>query len=135
MPVFLKVRGISASKHKSKDVALITIYISGIDKKGREVYASISCKLHLVDGLNANMLVGNNVLCTEGFAINFFTSFALIYSCDVKININVKQRSKFLRHRALANTPTIIPPCLEALVAFQCIKLPDSRDFLFYPSP
>ena len=135
MPVPLKVRGIGASKHESRDFALTTIYIPGIDEKGREVYASISCELHLVDGLKANMLVGNDVLCTEGFAINLSTSSALIHSCGVKIDINARQHSKFLRRRALASAPTIVPPQSEALVAFQHIELPDSRDFLFHPSP
>lgn len=51
MPVPLKVRSIGALKYKSRDFALTTIDIFGIDKKDCEVYASISCKLHLVDGL------------------------------------------------------------------------------------
>lgn len=49
MPVFLKVKGIGALKHKSTDSAPITIYILGIKKKSHEVYAAISCKLHLVN--------------------------------------------------------------------------------------
>lgn len=135
IPIPLKVRGIGASKHELGDFALTTIYIPRIDEKGREVYASISCELHLVDILKANMLVSNNVFCIEGFAINLSTSSALIHSYGLKIDINARQYSEFLRHRALASTPTIISPRLEALVVFQHIKLPDSRDFLFYPSP
>ena len=135
MPVSLKVRGIGASKHELGHFALTTLYILSTDEKGHEVYASITCKLHLVDGLKTNMLVGNNVLCTEGFALNLYNSSALIHSCGVRIGINARQRSEFLRHRALASAPTIIPPYLEALVAFQRIKLPDSCDFLFSPAP
>lgn len=71
MPVPFKIRGISTSKHKSENFALTTVYISCFDKNGHEVYTSITCKLHLVDGLKANMLVGNDVLCIKGFAINF----------------------------------------------------------------
>ena len=135
MPVPLKVRGIGASKHESGHFALTTLYIPGTDEKGREVYASITCELHLVDGLKANMLVGNDVLCTEGFAVNLYNSSALIHSCGVRIDINARQHSEFLRHRALAIVLTIIPPHSEALVAFQRIKLPDSRDFLFSRAP
>lgn len=90
MPVSLKVRGIGDSKHKSGDFALASIYIPGIDKKSREVYTSISCELHLVDGLKVNMLVYNDVLCTEGFAINLSTTSALIHRCSMKININAR---------------------------------------------
>lgn len=134
MPVSLKVKSIGALKHILEDFPLITIYIPGIDKKGREVYASISCKLHLFNRLKANILVGNKVLYTESFAINLSTSSALIYSCGVKININARQYSMFLRYRALASALIIIPPCSEVLVAFQYFELPDTRDFSFYPS-
>lgn len=134
MPVPLKIKGISALKHKSKSFALTIIYILGIDKKGHKVYISISCELYLVNRLKANMLVGNDILCTKSFAINLSISSVLIHSYGVKIDINARQHSKFLRHRALASAFTIVPPHLEALVAFQHIKLPDSRDFLFYLS-
>lgn len=134
MPVPLKVRGIGVSKHESRDFAFTTIYIPSIDKKSHKVYVSISCKLHLVDRLKANMLVSNNVLCIEGFAINLSTSSALIHSCDVKIDINARHHSEFLRQRTLASTPTIVPSQSEALVAFQHIKLPDFHDFLFHLS-
>ena len=113
----------------------MTLYIPGTDEKGREVYASITCELHLVDGLKANMLVENDVLCTEGFAVNLYNSSALIHSCSVRIIITARQHSEFLRHRALVSASTIISPYSEALVAFQRIKLPDSRDFLFSSAP
>ncbi len=93
MPVPLKVRGIGTSKHESGQFALTMLHIPGTDDKGREVYASLTCKLHLVDGLKANMLVGNDVLCTEGFAVNLYNSSALIHSCDVRIDINTRQHS------------------------------------------
>ena len=134
MSVPLKIRGIGASKYESEDFAFTTIYFPSIDKKALEVYASISCKMHLVDGLKANMLVGNDVLFTEGFAINFSTSSVLIHSCGVKIDINARQYSEFLSWRALTSTLTLMPPQSEVLIAFQHIELLDSRDFLFYPS-
>lgn len=134
MPVPLKVRGISASKHKSGDFALTTIYIPGIDEKSREIYICISCELHLVDRLKANMLVDNDIICTEGFAINLCIFSAFVYSCGVKIDINAQQHSKSWRHRALASALIIVPPRSETLVAFQYIELPNSRDFLFCQS-
>lgn len=134
IPIPLKVRGIGASKHGSGDFALMTIYIPGFDGNGREVYTSIICELHLINRLKANMLVGNDVLCTGGFAINLSSSSALIHSCGVSININARQHSEFLIYKALASASTIISLRLEALVAFRHIKLLDSRDFLFCPS-
>lgn len=131
--VLLKVRGIGASKHESRNFVLMMIYIPGINEKGCEVYASISYELHLVDGLKVNMLVGNDVLCIESFAIKLSTSSTLIHSCSVKININARQYSEFLRHKTLASTSTIMPSRSQALVVFQHIELPNSHDFLFCP--
>lgn len=118
IPVLLKVRGIGASEHESGQFALTMLYIPGIDEKGRKVYASITCELHLVDRLKENMLMENDMLCTEGFTVNFYNSSALIHSCGVRIDISARQYSKFLRYRALASTSTIIFPHLEAQVAF-----------------
>lgn len=132
MPVCLKIRGIGALKHKSKNFAFTTIYILGIDDKSREIYVAISCKVYLIDGLKENMLVDNDVLYIESFVINLFTSSALIHSSDVNIKINARQYSKFLRHKALASASIIVAPRSYALIVFQHIKLPDSRNFLIH---
>lgn len=90
MPMPFKVKNIGASKYKSRNFAFTRIYIPGVVKKGREIYTSINYKLHQVDGFKANMLVGNNVLCNVGLAINLSPSFAPLHSCDVKINITAR---------------------------------------------
>ena len=135
MPVPLKVRGIGASRHESNEFALTALYIPGLDREGSEVYACIKCELHLVEGLKANMLIGNNILCTEGFTINLASASAHILSCGVTIVINARNHSQFLRRNVLADATTFIPPKSEAFINFQQIPLPDSRDFLFQLFP
>ena len=81
MPVPLKVRGIGASRHESEEFVLTALYISGFDQRGTEVYTYVKCKLYLIEALKANMLIENNVLCTEGFIINFASASAHILSC------------------------------------------------------
>lgn len=117
MPVPLKVMGIGVSKHELRYFALTTLYFPGTNEKGREVYASITYELHLVDRLKANILVENDIFCIESFSVNLYNYSALIHSCRVKINISARQHSEFLKHRALTSASTIIPPHLEALVA------------------
>ena len=80
MPVPLKVRGIGASRHESGKFALTALYMPGLDREGSEVYACVQCKLHLVNSLKANMLIGNNVLCTGGFTINLANASTHILS-------------------------------------------------------
>ena len=133
MPVPLKVRGIGASRHESGEFALTAFYTPGLDREGSEVYACVQCELHLVNSLKANMLIGNNVLCTEGFTINLANASAHILSCGITIVISAKNHSQFLKHNVLANTTTFISPKSEALINVRQIPLPDSRDFLFQP--
>ena len=135
MPVPLKVRGIGASRHKSEEFALTALYMPGLDREGLEVYACVQYELHLVDGLKANMLIGNDVFCTEGFTINLANASAHILSCGVTIVISARNHLQFLRRNVLANTTTFISPKSEALVDVRQTLLPDSRDFLFQPFP
>ena len=135
MPVPLKVRGIGASRHESGEFAFTALYMPGLNQEGSEVYAYVQCKLHLVDGLKANMLIGNDVLYTESFTINLASASAHILSCGVTIVINARNHSQFLKRNVLANTTTFIPLKSEALVNIRQIPLPDSRDFLFQPFP
>lgn len=135
IPVPLKVRGIGASTHESKEFALTALYIPGLSREGTEVYACIKCELHLVKGLKANMLIGNDIFCTEGLSINLSSASAHIQSCGVDIIINAKYHAQYLKRRVLANAATFIRPKSEALVPFRQMPLPDSRDFLFHLSP
>lgn len=50
MSVYLKIRGIGAFRRELGEFALTTIYIPDVHKTGREVYASISYKLHPFNG-------------------------------------------------------------------------------------
>ena len=97
MSMSLKVKGIGVLKHESGDFGFTTIYIPDIDKKSREVYTSISYELYLVNRLKTNILMGNNIFYIEGFAINLSISSTLIHSCGMRIDINARQHSKFLR--------------------------------------
>lgn len=119
MLVLLKIRGISTFKYKSKKFFLITFYIPGLNQEVSDIYVCIKCKLHLVDGLKANMLIGNNVFYIEGFSIDFANVFAQIASYRINIIISARHYSKFLKCKVLAN----ITPCIllkpKAFVFFQ----------------
>lgn len=93
MPVPFKVRGIGASKHKSDEFFLTALYIPGLDQRGTKVYACVKCKLHLVQGLKANMLIGENVLYTKSFIINLASISAQILSIGVTIVASARSHS------------------------------------------
>ena len=130
----LKVRGIGTSKHESAQFAEVSLFLPGESNEGQRVYASIRCELHLVEGLRANILIGNNILAPESFVLNIGLGHALIGSCGVKITIKAKQRGQFLKKRLLAEKDGVVPPRSETMVPLLPVPLPDDRDFLFHPT-
>lgn len=119
MLVPLKVKGINASKHKLRDFILIALYISSLNQKSLEVYAYIKCELHLVEGLKANINIGNNIFYTKDFSINFTNTSAHIPNCGIDIAISARHYSEFLKHKVLANAATFIATKFETFVLFQ----------------
>ena len=130
----LNVRGIGTSKYESAQFATISLYFPGEDQAGQRVYTSIKCELHLVDGLRANILVGNDILSPEGFAINVSKNCTFIGSCGVTITINAKRRGQFLKRKLLASDDNVIPPCSKSMIPLAPVSLPDDRDFMFHPA-
>lgn len=62
MSTSLKLRGIGALKHKSAQFAELSLFLPGKNNQEQEVYTSIRGKLYLIEGLRANILIGNNIL-------------------------------------------------------------------------
>ena len=129
-----KVRGIGSSKHKSTQFAELCFFLLEEDNKGQKVYASIRYELHLVEGLRANILVGNDILAPESFVLNVGLGHALVGSCGVKIAVRARQRGPFLKKRLLAERDEVVPPRSEAVIPILPLPLPDDRDFLFHPT-
>lgn len=120
------------SKHESAQFAEVSFFFSGESNEGQKVYASVRCKLHLVKGLQANTLIGSNILAPESFVFNVGLGHALIGSCGVKITIRARQRGQFLKKRLFAEKDEVISPRSETMVLFLPVPLPNDRDFLFH---
>ncbi len=130
----LKVRGIGASKHESGEFAALSLYFPGRNDVGQQVYASLTCEVHLVEGLRANLLIGNDIMSPEDFVINVKKRSVLIGSCGVTVSIDARQRGQFLTRRLLSSQETVVPPRSEVMVSLVPLPLPDDRDFLFHPA-
>lgn len=130
----LQVRGIAASKHKSRDFAALFLYFLGRNDAGQQVYASLTCEIHLVKGLKANLLIGNNIMSPEGFVIDVKKRSLLIGTCKVTVHIDARQHGQFLTRKLLSSQKTVVPPRSEAMISLVPLALPDDRDFLFHPA-
>ncbi len=130
----LQVRGIKASKHKSEEFAALSLYFLGKNNAGQLVYVSLTCEIHMVEDLRANLLIGNNIMFPKGFVIVVRRKKALIGSCEVTISIDARQWEQFLARKLLTSQETIVPSCLETMITLFHLPLLDNRDFLFYPA-
>lgn len=134
MSTTLNVRGIGTLKHKFAQFAALSLYFPGENETGQRVYTSIKCELHLVDGLRANILVGNDILSSKGFVININKNCTFIGSCGVTIPINAKQHGQFLRRKLLASGDNVVPPRSKTIIPPVPVSLPNNCDFLFHPT-
>ena len=130
----LKDRGIEASKHKSAQSAELYLFLLGENNKGQKVYTSFKCKLHLVEGLRANILIGNNILALESFVLNVGLSHVVMGRCGVMITIRARKRGQFLRKRLFAENKEVLPPRSEVMIPLLRVPLPNDRNFLFHPT-
>ena len=130
----LKVRGIGASRHESDEFTALSLYFPGKDGAGKLVYASLRCEIHLVEGLRANLLIGNDIILPENFVIDIEKKTTLIGSCGVIVPISARQREQFLIRKLLTSESTVVPPRSEAMIPLVPVSVPDDRDFLFHPA-
>lgn len=92
MSILLRVKGIKSFKHKSREFAALFLYFPGKDIVGQQVYAYLTCKIHLVKGLRASLLIGNNIMSPKNFIIDVNRKSVFIRSCKVTVPIDVRQR-------------------------------------------
>lgn len=129
----LKVREIEASRYKSEEFVALSLYVPGRDNADQQVYASLTCKIHLVKDLRANLLIDNDIILPEGFIIDIKKRSVLIRSCKVTVPINIRQKGQFFIRKLLISQDIVVLPHLEVIVSLIPLPLPDDQNFLFYP--
>lgn len=70
MANLLKVKSIRSSKYESNKFILLPLYFLSKNNKRQVVCGKIDCKLYLVNGLRANIFVGNNIFGTKQILID-----------------------------------------------------------------
>lgn len=133
MTVLLKVRRIGSAKYDCDEFFSVPLYFLGRDKSKQLVYAQMDQELHLVDGLRANMLIGNNIIGLEQISINNAERTALVASCGVCIPISARQRLQPLIRKVLNTETMTLLPRTKTFVSVLSTGLLDNRDFFFQP--
>lgn len=132
----LRVRGVGSSQHETSEYLVTPCYFPGIDKHGNEVLACARREIHIVDGLRANMLIGNDFIGPEGISIDIANQKAYIGSCKTSITVTARQRGQYIRRKIQALSATVIPPHSETFVPVKTstLSLPEDRDYIFEPT-
>lgn len=109
-------------------IATILLLRTSEEKPAR---AKIIKEIHLVDGLKANMLIGNDILGLEQISIMIPTKTAHIGNCYVTVPIDIKTRSAAQARSIHSKKVTLVPPLSEIEIpVHNFASLPD-RDYLF----
>lgn len=90
MSTHLKVREKKASKHESGEFDGLLLYFPEKNNARQLVYTSLTYKIHLVEDLRANLLIGNDIMSSKSFVIDVKGKKALIGSCKVTILIDAR---------------------------------------------
>lgn len=132
----LRVRGVGSSQHETSEYLVTPCYFPGIDDHGNRVLACARREIHIVDGLRANMLIGNDFIGPEGISIDIANQKAYIGSCKTSIAVTARQRGQYVRRKIQALSATVIPPHSEGFVPIRTstLSLPDDRDYIFEPT-
>ena len=130
----ISVRGIGTNHHSTKEYVLLEMFLPG-KRNGKEVRAKITREAHLVDGLKAKMLLGTDIIGPEKIDIITSRNEAYIGSCDTRVPIDLRPRSRGITMKpVVANKETTLPPHSQMVVPVHHASLPDDRNFLFEPT-
>ena len=132
----LTVKGIFRNQYNTDQYAILTLRIPGTDNSGKAIEAVMTCKIHVVNNLEANLLIGTDVMVPKGMDIILSQKILQIGSCGIQAPIQIHIRSAYQRHRypIQSKTAVTIPANTIATVPihFSNLQAPD-RDFIFEP--
>ena len=93
----LKINGIVGNQHTSAEYVIATLRILGKDKDG-PVEAVITRELHIVDHLDANILIGTDVMLPEKMDILLSNKTLRIGTCNVDVPVQLRIRASYQQH-------------------------------------
>lgn len=84
-------------------------------------------------GLNAKLLIGNDILGPEGFTIDVKKKSAHIASCNASIELSIRPRGAYLRKKVRTSQALMLQPGEKQTIEV-AMDLPQDRDFIFEPA-
>ena len=135
MAAKIPIRGLGSKIHHSDEYAVLTFYMEGVLPDGTRAFAQITREIHVVDDLNAGMLIGSDILTPERMVIDFATQSIRIGSCrGMTVPMDSRARSQPIKRTVKSAAKLTLAPhaTVQVPVAYSG-KLPEDRDLLFEP--
>jgi hypothetical protein len=90
----LKINGIAGNQHTSAEYVIATLQILGTDKDG-SAEAVITRELHIVDHLDANILIGTDVMLPKKMDILLSDRILRISTRNVEVLVQLQVRASY----------------------------------------
>jgi hypothetical protein len=90
----LKINGIAGNQHTLAEYVIANLLILGKDKDGL-VEAVITCELHIVDNLDARILIGIDPMLPEKMDILLLDKILRIRTCNVEVLVQLQIRTSY----------------------------------------
>jgi hypothetical protein len=92
MPTPMIVRGIRDKQHNANKFTILDFYLL----TENHLVAPFKCEIHIVDGLNANALIGLDIAVPEGWNIDLNAQEMILPYCSrVKIPIVIRAKRPY----------------------------------------
>ena len=128
----LRIKNIEAITHDANEYIKISIYFSNV-KEDRQILACITKEIHLVKKLKVNLLIENDFLRSEEFIIDVSNRKITISSCEITIDLSIRQRNSYIKRNVHANHIIVVFFDQEIAISIKFSVL-ENRDFLFESS-
>ena len=131
----LTVRGIGSDYHQSSDYVVLPFRFKGTTLDGKSAYAAFDREVALVSGLQANILIGMDVLGPERIDILNSKGTATVHSCDISIPMSAGQRGKKVSVKVRSDKHVTIPVRAYHALTVSPRAPKDGQDLMFDPAP
>ena len=100
-------------------------------KNDQKITSLFRREIHFIDNLKINMLLDNDIIELENFAIDMTKKHAMINNIDIIISLKIRFLKLTIQRSIHLKKITIISSYVEMIVVVHHVELSTTKDFLF----
>lgn len=131
MPTPMRVRGIGSKFHDASSFAEVDFYFPTLNS----CIAHFRREIHLVNKLDANALIGIDILKPERWILDLPNGQAVLTAnLGLKVTLSVETRGLKVKQTVYTKSSIAIPPKSRRMIPIKGLDRLPNRDMLFEPS-